>query len=57
MVGNERYGKPNNPDFLLLFDELLTVYSPLLSIYSFEQGEEMKPIPAVMQRMCATKSL
>jgi SAM-dependent methyltransferase len=57
MVGNERYGKPSNPDFLLLFDELLTVYSPLLSINSFEQGQEWKPKPAVMQRMCATKTL
>ncbi len=55
MIGNERYGKPSNPDFLLLFDELLTLYSPLLSIHSFEQGEDALPIPAVIQRICATK--
>lgn len=55
MVGNERYGKPSNPDFLLLPDELLEAYSHKLSINSFEQGEETKPKLAVMQRICATK--
>jgi hypothetical protein len=55
MVGNERYGKPSNPDFLLLKDELITCYAPLLSIISFEQGEEEQPRPAVMQRICAVK--
>lgn len=56
MVGNERYGKPSNPDFLLLPDELLDTYSPLLNIIAFEQGEETLPKPAVMQRICATKN-
>jgi SAM-dependent methyltransferase len=55
MVGNERFGKPSNPDFLLLPNELLDIYSPLLNIISFEQGEEQTPRPAVMQRICATK--
>lgn len=55
MVGNEHYGKPSNPDFLLRPNELFEVYSPLLSIVSFEQGEEGMPRPAVMQRICATK--
>ena len=55
MVGNERYGKPSNPDFLLRPNELFEVYSPLLNIDSFEQGEEGMPRPAVMQRICATK--
>ncbi len=56
MVGNERYGKPSNPDFLLLPDELLNTYSSLLNIIAFEQGEETVPKPAVMQRICATKN-
>lgn len=56
MVGNERHGKPSNPDFLLLPDELLEIYSPLLNIVLFEQGEEETPRPAVMQRICATKN-
>lgn len=55
MVGNEHYGKPSNPDFLLLPNELLEIYSPLLNIIAFEQGEEKTPRPAVMQRICANK--
>lgn len=57
MSGNERYGKPSNPDFLLLPDELLEIYSPLLNIIAFEQGEQKTPRPAVMQRICAAKNL
>jgi len=57
MAGNERYGKPSNPDFLLLPNELLEIYSPLLSIIAFEQGEVKTPRPAVMQRICAKKIL
>jgi len=55
MAGNERYGKPSNPDYLLKQDELLNVYSPLLDIMAFEQGEEDSPRPSVMQRICAVK--
>jgi SAM-dependent methyltransferase len=55
MAGNERYGKPSNPDFLLLPNELFEVYSPLLNIIAFEQGEEQTSRPAVMQRICAIK--
>lgn len=56
MLGNERYGKPSNPDYLLLQDELLSFYGPLLTINAFEQGIEHHPKPAVMQRICATKN-
>ena len=55
MAGNEQYGKPSNPDFLLLPNELVEIYAPVLNIISFEQGEEKTPRPAVMQRICATK--
>lgn len=55
MAGNERYGKPGNPDFLLLPDELFEVYSPLLNIRAFEQGEQQTPRPALMQCICAIK--
>lgn len=55
MIGNERYGKPCNPDFLLQPDELLTTFSPWLEVLAFEQGEERTPKPAVMQRICAIK--
>ena len=56
MQGNERYGKPSNPDFLLKPGELQDIYSPLLNIVAFEQGEVDLPKPAVMQRICAVKS-
>jgi SAM-dependent methyltransferase len=57
MQGNERYGKPSNPDFLLQPDELHNVFSPWLTELAFEQGEEPSPKPAVMQRICAVKLL
>ncbi len=55
MIGNERHGKPSNPDFLLQPDELLAAYAPLLKIVAFEQGEQLLPKPAVMQRICAVR--
>lgn len=56
MLGNERYGRPSNPDYLLQPDELNLVYAPLLKIYAFEQGKVDDPVPAVMQRICAINS-
>jgi len=55
MIGNERYGKPSNPDYLLLQDELHSIYAPLLQIHAFEQGEAKGSVPAVIQRICAIK--
>lgn len=52
MIGNEHYGKPNNPAYLLLQDELLTLYSPLLKIHAFEQGKFSDPSLSMMQRIC-----
>jgi hypothetical protein len=56
MLGNEHYGRPSNPDYLLLPDELKSVYAPLLKIHAFEQGKVEKPVPAMMQRICAINS-
>jgi SAM-dependent methyltransferase len=56
MLGNARYGKPSNPDFLLQPDELLTSYTQTLNIVAFTQGDEQTPTPAVMQRICAVKA-
>lgn len=55
MVGNEQYGKPSNPDFLLREDELMEAYTPRLTIVAFEQGFVETPKPAMMQRICALK--
>ncbi len=56
MLGNECYGRPSNPDYLLLPDELRMVYTPLLKIYAFEQGKVEDPVPAMTQRICAINS-
>lgn len=53
--GNQRYGRPSNPDFLLRPGELLEVFAPLLNVVAYEFGVEYEPRPAVRQRLCATK--
>jgi len=57
MVGNERFGKPSNPAFLLRPDELLDLVRPRLTVVAFEQGEVASPRPAAVQRLCATRSI
>ncbi len=57
MVGNERFGKPSNPAFLLRQGELLDVIRRKLVVVAFEQGEVVGPRPAVVQRLCATRRL
>jgi SAM-dependent methyltransferase len=54
MAGNERYGKPSNPDFLLRPGELLEAF-PGLDVVAFEQGTLSGPRPAVMQRICVIR--
>ncbi len=55
MVGNERFGKPSNPTFLLRQGELLDVVRRRLTVVAFEQGEVELPRPAMVQRLCATR--
>jgi SAM-dependent methyltransferase len=52
-LGNERFGRPRNPDFLLRPSELLEA-SVALTVVAFEQGEVTKPYPAVIQRIAAS---
>lgn len=51
MAGNERFGKPSNPSFLLRPGELLQAFHEL-TIVAFEQGETAN---AVLQRLCAVR--
>jgi SAM-dependent methyltransferase len=51
--GNERFGRPSNPDFLLGVGELLDVVRGRLTVVAFEQGEVGSPRPAVVQRVAA----
>ena len=52
--GNEAYGRPSNPDFLLEPGELLQLAARGLTVVAFEQGVVSKPDPgAVVQRLAA----
>ena len=53
-AGNERYGRPSNPEFLLCPGELLARVEPL-SVVAFEQGLISLPKPALVQRICAVR--
>jgi SAM-dependent methyltransferase len=55
MIGQERFGRPTNPDFLLRPGELLAAFLDRLSIVAFEQGEVAAPRPAMVQRLAAVK--
>jgi SAM-dependent methyltransferase len=52
--GNERFGRPRNPDFLLRPGELLEAFTALTAV-AFEQGEVSVPRPAVIQRLAAVR--
>jgi SAM-dependent methyltransferase len=57
--GNDRFGKPSNPDFLLLPGELLALAArsmPPLQVMAFEDGEVVLPAPAMTQRICAVRA-
>jgi len=52
-VGNERYGRPSNPDFLLRPGELLEVVRGYLRVIAYEDLFIADPRPAMVQRICA----
>ncbi len=54
--GNENFGHPRNPDFLLTPNELLNIFTNQLQIVAFEQGHTETPRPAIIQRICGIKS-
>jgi len=56
MVGNEAYGKPSNPDFLLRSQELRAVAAAAgLREIAFEEGYVARPKPALRQAICAVR--
>ena len=55
MLGNERFGRPSNPDFLLRPGELKEAFASL-KILGFEEGEFARPKPAMLQRICVLKT-
>lgn len=52
--GNERFGRPRNPDHLLRHGELLDLVRDRLQVVAYEEGITAKP--AVVQRICAVKA-
>ena len=52
--GNQIYGKPSNPDFLLAPQELLGLAREGgLQVLAYEDGHVDRPHPAQVQRLCA----
>ena len=52
-AGNERYGRPSNPDFLLKPGELLEVVRGRLRVLGYEDVDLREPRPAMVQRIAA----
>jgi SAM-dependent methyltransferase len=55
MLGNERFGKPSNPRFLLRPGELLETFRDL-TVKGYQEGEVAEPKPAMIQRLCAVRA-
>lgn len=59
-IGNEQFGKPSNPDFLLRPGELLDIIrcsnEQAWRVIAFEDGYLAAPKPAMVQRICVVKS-
>ncbi len=53
--GQERYGKPSNPAFLLAPGELLEAVRGRLRVVAYEDLAVEEPRPAVVQRICARR--
>lgn len=53
--GNERFGRPANPDFLLRPGELRDQVKDRFAVLAFTEGEEREPRPAVRQRIAARR--
>lgn len=53
--GNERFGKPNNPDYLLKPGELLDAAINQLQVVAYEDLIVERPAPAAVQRICARR--
>lgn len=51
--GNERFGRPRRPGFLLQPGELLARIAPRLEVVAYEHGYSDDPSDRVIQRICA----
>ena len=53
--GNEAFGRPSNPAFLLRPRELLDAFAEGFFVVAYEDGEIASPRPARVQRLCAVR--
>ena len=56
MVGNERFGKPSRPEFLLKDGELLDLVRGRFSVTAYEARMFSEPRMAIVQRIAARKT-
>ena len=54
-VGNERFGRPRNPDYLLQRGELLALAAGRLTVIAYENVAVPPPNPKIVQRLCARR--
>jgi SAM-dependent methyltransferase len=52
-LGNEKFGRPRDPEFLLRDNELLDLCVGKLTVIAYEGGVVDRPAPAVIQRIVA----
>lgn len=55
--GNEVFGSPRNPDYLLRREELLIATRPELRVIAFEDIPITEPRPACIQRIAAVRDM
>ena len=55
--GNQRFGRPATPAYLLKAGELLQAVAGRLQVVAYEHGEVASPRAAVVQRLCAVADL
>lgn len=55
MQGNEKFGRPRNPDFLLAPGEFARVFGRSLEIIDAFEGDVAEPAPACRQMIAARK--
>tara|TARA_Y100001970_G_C14259923_1_gene879517 strand:+ start:15129 stop:15680 length:552 start_codon:yes stop_codon:yes gene_type:complete len=55
--GNEVFGRPRNPKYLLDRGELISFFSDKLNIIAYEDLEVISPRKSVKQRICASNHI
>jgi hypothetical protein len=55
-AGNERFGRPANPDHLLRPGELLAAFGDGFTVVAYEYGIVERPWPAAVQRIAVVRA-